>query len=374
MSRAPTRGAGGADAAQEPAPDQVEGAPHPRETAGLHGQEAAERAFLAAWAGGRLHHAWLLRGPRGVGKATLAYRLARALLVHGDAAPETLDIDPQRPVARRVAAGSEPRLKTLRRSADKSGKLRTQLTVDVVRDARAFFGLTAADGGWRVAIVDPADEMNPSAANALLKILEEPPQRAMLLLVSHAPGRLLPTIRSRCRTLDLGPLDGEAFAKALAEAGAAEAAPPALGVLAGGSPGEALRLAAEDGPALYARLARLMAGAPGLDRAALIALADAAAGRAAAARYAMTLELTGTLLRRLARAGALGHGPEAAPGEAALAARLAPDAARARLWAEMAAETAAKADRARLVNLDPAGVILDIWLAIDAAAGRAIAA
>ncbi len=363
--------------AEDDAPDRVPGAPHPVETARLIGQGAAEAGFLSAWASGRLPHGWLLRGPRGVGKATLAYRIARALLAAPDGPPPaTLDVDPGHPVARRMLAGSEPRLAVLRRAWDpKAKRWGRAIAAETARALRdRLFRLTAADGGWRVAIVDAADELNPQSANALLKILEEPPPRSLLLLVAHAPGGLLPTIRSRCRTLDLAPLGPADLAAAAAQAGASvptsEAA--ALAALAGGSPGEALRLLAEDGPALYARLARLAAGAPGLDRRALVGLAEAASGREAEARFALTLSLTATLLRRLARAGVAGPGPEAAPGEAALARRLAPDLPRARLWADTAQAVEAQGARARAVNLDPAATLLDIWTQIDAVAARAL--
>ena len=375
------------DAPKVPEPDRVDGAPHPRETTALYGQDAAERAFLDAWAAGRLHHAWLLRGSRGVGKATLAYRIARARLAHDDgaallgpAAPATLALDPENPVARRIAAAGEPRLKTVVRGlATKSGtttpvtpyRLRTEITVDAVRALGAFLHLSAADGGWRVVIVDPADELNRAAANAFLKMLEEPPPRVLMLLLAHSPGRLLPTIRSRCRTLDLAPLGPADLARALAEAGAAPETPEALAALSGGSPGEALRLQAENAPALYARLVALLAGAPGLDRADLVRLTEEADGRDAGERAAVIGRLTALLLQRLARAALLGPGPEAAPGEAALPARLAPDAAAARVWAETAAEVEAKARRARALNLDPGAAIFDMWLAIDAASRRA---
>jgi len=319
-------------AAETAEPDRVEGAPHPRDASALFGQDGAEASFVDAWAGGRLHHAWLLRGPRGVGKATLAYRIARALLAApaGEPPPPALGVDPGHPVARRIAAGAEPRLRVVRRPADpKTGRLRTAITVDEVRRLRDLFTLSAADGGWRVAIVDAADEMNDAAANALLKILEEPPPKALLLLVAHAPGRLLPTIRSRCRTLDLGPLGAADLARALVAAGAEAPSDAAmLAALSGGAPGEALRLIAEDGVALYGRLAALLGGAPGLDRGALIRLGDEAAGRAAQPRYDMILRLTETLLQRLARAGAAGAAGAAGPGallgeaEARLAARL----------------------------------------------------
>lgn len=358
-----------------PEPDRLDGAPHPRETPRLFGQEAAERAFLDAWTGGRLHHAWLLRGPRGVGKATLAYRIARAVLAADGRAPATLDVDAENPVARRIRAGAEPRLFTLRRPLDpKSGKLRTVITAETARGMQGrLFDLTAADGGWRVGLVDTADELQlPQAANALLKLVEEPPPRALLLLVCNQPGRLLPTIRSRCRVLDLAPLAPEALAQAVAQAGRPDV-DEALATLAGGSPGEALRLATLDAPAVFGSLCALLDGAPGLSRAKLVALARSSSGRDAAGRFGLVLSLTTLLLRRLARAGA-GHPLPPLPGEARLAARLAPGLAAARAWAELAAEIAAQGAHAEAVNLDPAGTILDIWLRIDGQAARLAAA
>lgn len=364
-----------------PEPDRVGDLPHPRETQALFGQAAAEAAFLSAWAAGRLHHAWLLTGPRGVGKATLAYRIARTRLAQADGGglfgapepPRTLALALDHPVARRVAAGAEPGLYTLRRAPDaKSGKLGTRIRVDDVRRLKSFFQLSAADGGWRVAIVDAAEEMNAAAANAILKLLEEPPPRALLLLVSHAPARLLPTIRSRCRVLKLGPLGPADLAAALQGAGIeTEGDLAALAILADGAAGEAARLVALDGPKLYRRLVRLAGGAPDMDRREMIALADSCAGRGAAETFDLTLRLVEILLARLARAGAgRPDAAEAAEGEDEMLARLAPDEAAARVWADLAAETQAKAARALAVNLDPAMVMLDIFFAFDAAARK----
>lgn len=363
-------------------PDRIGDAPHPREASALFGQQTAEDAFLSAWASGRLHHGWLITGPRGVGKATLAYRIARARLAHddGDALfgavepPTTLDVSADHPVARRIRAGSEPRLFTLRRTVnEKTEKLYTQIRVDDVRALKDFFQLSAADGGWRVAIVDPAEEMNNSAANALLKFLEEPPEKVLILLISHAPARLLPTIRSRCRTLALAPLGAEDLGWALSGAGVEDGADTkALAALADGSAGEAIRLLEGGGPELYARLVRMTAEAPGMNRPEMIAIAEACAGRDAAETYDMTLRLIDVMLARLARAGALGPGQvEAAQGETALMQRLAPDAYAARIWADLASDVTAKSTRARAVNLDPAQVILDIFFDIDAAARKA---
>ena len=184
------------EANEPPEPDRVPDHPHPRETRRLFGQEDAEQDFLAAWSEDRLHHAWLLRGPRGIGKATLAYRIARALIADGTGAglPMTLDPPEGCPFATRIHAQSEPRLAVLRRGVnEKTGRLRSQIAVDDVRAVRRFLSLSAADGGWSAVIIDAADEMNNSAANALLKVLEEPPARTALLLVSHSPAALLPT-------------------------------------------------------------------------------------------------------------------------------------------------------------------------------------
>ncbi|MET0469591.1 MAG: DNA polymerase III subunit delta', partial [Xanthobacteraceae bacterium] len=185
----------------------------PRETTVLHGHAEAERALLEAYRGRRFHHAWLIAGPAGIGKATLAYRMARFVLAHPD--PRTpavqratsLHVDTDHPVARRIAAQAHGDLLVLERTVnEKTNKLRQDIQVDDVRRTVTFFGSTAGEGGWRVAIVDAVDELNREGANALLKILEEPPRRAVLLLVSHSAARVLPTIRSRCRLLALRPL------------------------------------------------------------------------------------------------------------------------------------------------------------------------
>jgi len=360
-----------------PEPDRIEGAPHPRHTTGLIGQTMAEDTFLRAFNTGRLHHGWLLTGPRGLGKATLAWRIARFLLAQPDddggffapPPPTTLDT-PENP---RIAALSEPRLALVRRPwDDKAERLRADITVEEIRKLKSYFTLSAADGGRRVAIIDSVDDMTISAANALLKLLEEPPARVTLLLISHQPARLLPTIRSRCRELRLYPLPPADLSDALTQAGGEvdPAQAQALAELAGGSVGEAFRLTNLDGLKLYAALIRLFATLPRLDRNMALTLAEVAAKKGAEAQFDLTVTLLDLFLARLARAGTL-HAlpPEAAPGEAALFERLAPTPAHARHWADLAQTLGNRARRGRAVNLDAAALLMDMVLKIDETAG-----
>ncbi|SMX43847.1 DNA polymerase III subunit delta' [Maliponia aquimaris] len=370
------------DLSDLPEPDRLEGAPHPRETARVLGQAQAEQTFLAAYTSGRMHHGWLLTGPRGLGKATLAWSIARFLLAtppaEGDGLfgaptpPDSLHIDPDHPVARRTRALSEPGLFLLRRGPNEKGdKLADVIRVQEVRRLGGFFAMSAADGGRRVVIVDSADEMNTQAANALLKMLEEPPARTTLLLLSHQPARLLPTIRSRCRTLRLAPLDADDMAQALAQAGA-EVAPDevaALTVLAEGSVGAALRLITLDGLALYRDILGLLGSLPALDRPRLLALSDSCAGKGREERLDLLLTLTGQIAARLARTGATGQPPaEILRGEAEHLLRLSADPAAGRRWADTIQTAGDRARHARAVNIDAAALVTDLFLQLQRAA------
>lgn len=354
-----------------PQPDRIDGAPHPRETAQLIGQDAAHTAFLDAFKSDKLHHAWLLTGPRGVGKATLAWRIARFLLatplddggMFAAPTPQTLDIDADHPVARRILAGGEPGLKAVTRSINADTKrMRKQIVVDDIRALNGFFQLSATDGGRRVVIIDDADEMNPNAANALLKMLEEPPDRATLLLISHQPASLLPTIKSRCRSLRLETLAPAQMGMALTQTGAdIEGDPAALAELSGGSVGGAMRLSLLGGLQIYAELVAIMSSLPRMDRARALKLSEAAAQRGAEDKVALLFTLIDLLLARLARTGASGILPaaEAAMGEAALLQRLSPTPHQGRKWADLAQEVSARAQHGLAVNLDPAALVLD---------------
>jgi hypothetical protein len=199
-------------------------APHPRETSAFFGHADAEAAMLDSYRGGRVPHAWLIGGVTGIGKATLAYRFARFALAHPDPtagtvqAARSLALDADHPIARRVAAQGHPDLLVLERTLGDTGKLRSVITVDQVRKTVPFFGSTAGEGGWRIVIVDTVDELNAEGENALLKLLEEPPVKSMLLLVTHRPGHVRATLRSRCRRLSLRPLGADDVARAAAAA------------------------------------------------------------------------------------------------------------------------------------------------------------
>jgi len=236
--------------------------PKPRENDYFVGQAAAEHAFLKSWASGRLHHAWLLSGPRGVGKATLAYRIARFVLSGGPpglfgAAEIGLDVPSEALIFRQVRSGGHPDFLTIERTADEDTKrVRSVIIVDHVRQISEFLHLKAAHGGWRVVIVDEAERMNQNAAGALLKILEEPPQRALLLLTSHVPGRLLATIRSRCRQIALATLNERTVSDLLDRYAADQNAADRmlLAKISGGSIGRALDMAVGGGVEVYKEL------------------------------------------------------------------------------------------------------------------------
>jgi len=252
---------------------------HPRHSLTLVGQDAALARAARAIRSGRPPSGWLICGPPGVGKATMAYRIARYLLAYGakDSGAEDLSVPPNDPAVLQVAAGAHPGLLLLQRGLNpNTGKLMSVLGVEEIRKLGGFFGMTSGAGGWRVAIVDTADEMNDNAANALLKMLEEPPSRAMLLLLSNTPGRLLPTIRSRCQRLELRPLDDATLTAALErylpDMDQSERAQ--LARLSAGSIGVALQLAGGEGRELAAEADRLIENAARPDIVALLAFGD----------------------------------------------------------------------------------------------------
>ncbi len=354
-----------------------EQAPAPRANPLLLGQEAAERTLLEAHRSDRLPHAWLLAGPRGVGKATLAYRFARFLLAGGGGGdlfgegPADMALAADHPVFRRVASGGHPDLLSVERGVnEKTGKLRGEIVVEEVRAVADFLHITPGDGGWRVVVIDSGDEMNRVAANAILKVLEEPPRQALLLLVSHAPGRLLPTIRSRCCALSLPALAESQVVELLGRY--APDVPPedaaALACLAEGSIGRALDLAAAEGLALYRELVELLDGLPGLDVPRVHALGERLGRGTDGAAFRLGTELLCWWLARMIRGAALGVAPgEVVAGEAALMARLLERRSLAQ-WLALWENWGRLFARAEGANLDRKQVVVTAFLELEALA------
>lgn len=301
------------------------GVPAPRENPELYGQDEALAVLGRALTSGRLAHAWLLTGPPGIGKATLAFRFARALLAGPDAVDARLSMPHGHPLFRQVAQGAHPDLTVIEAERDpRTGRLRSEITVDTVRAATAALRVTAAAGGYRVAVIDGAETLNRNAANALLKTLEEPPARAVLMLISHRPGSLPATIRSRCAKLRLGPLSDDVVADALARL-----APEldleqrgTLTLLARGSIGRALAIAEGDQLESYRRLAAALAAEP-IDHLVLDELSGELARAADRGGTTGALTLIQELLARVIAAGLGRLGPPLFPGETTQLAKLA---------------------------------------------------
>jgi DNA polymerase-3 subunit delta' len=289
--------------------DDQPSVPHPREVSVIVGHERQLQALRSAMEHGRMHHAWIFAGPRGIGKATLAYRIARYLLKYGASlrGPEDLALAESDPIFRTVAAQAHPDLLVLTRPWDHDKKrFKTELPVDEVRRLQHFFSQHASAGGARVAIIDTADEMNRNAANALLKALEEPPQNAFLFLISHAPGSLIPTIRSRARTLVFQPLDQTTLTAALATRAPEEklAAREKAAQLSGGSMGRALELISGGGLEIYDSLIAILSTWPRIEMRRVHALANEVGGRGNEVGFIVLGELLLDILARAIRSAA----------------------------------------------------------------------
>jgi DNA polymerase-3 subunit delta' len=303
-------------------PDRLEGAPHPREQFALFGHAEGEQAFVEGLRAGRLHHAWLIGGPEGIGKATLAYRVARRLLgqIAGlNTDVTSLQLDPQDRVARQVAALSHPNLAVLRRApaGEKKGPS-ASIPVEAVRRALSMFGSTAADGGYRVAIVDSAEDLTIASANALLKVIEEPPPRSVFLIVSHAPQRLLPTIRSRCRRLLLRPLSPRDVRAAVASLGPpwTETDPKLLEEairLGEGSVRRTLEMLDADKLALVSDVTAALDALPRTEPKKVLALAERLYRREGEEDYELVLDTVQRWVGKRLHAGAAGGAARLAP-------------------------------------------------------------
>lgn len=361
--------------------DDTENLGHPSQTTNLFGHDAAERLFLEAYNSDRLHHAWLIGGPKGVGKATLAWRIAKFLLsepadegdsLFGDPLPKdaaTLDRDSEDPLVQRIASGGHGGLKVIERSInEKTGKLRNDIVIDDVRSLIRFYEQTSAEGGWRVAIIDAVDEMNTNAANALLKVLEEPPEKSILLLVAHSPGRLLPTIRSRCRPLSLGILQDTTVQAVLAERF------PDMSVseltiaaqLAAGAPGRAIELVEKNGVSLYQNFLGLISYLPRLKLPDVHAFADKVANNKADAEYRLFIELYLSFIQKIARQFATQTALSSSISEESdLINQISPQA-RLDQWLDLWEKVGDLTKRADSVNLDRKQVVLTMFTSLKA--------
>jgi DNA polymerase III subunit delta' len=358
----------------------VASVPAPRANPELFGHEGAERELLRLHGQGRLPHAILLSGPRGIGKATLAFRLARFLLAKADSKPadmfsgaedEGLAVDPHSGVFHRVASGGHADLLTVERAYDpRRRRLRSEIIVEDAREIAGFFRLTAAEEGWRIVIVDGAEDMNRNAANALLKILEEPPRRALLLLVSHSPGRLLPTIRSRCRRLPLTVLARAVVMRLLEQyrPELAQAEADALAKLSDGSIGRAIGLADAGGLELYRSVLKLLLHMPRVDIAELHSFADKFARPDADDAYRVIRELLSTFLARMITRAARSQlvDEDLVEGEQEAMQRIAQRADPPR-WATVREELELGFDDTDQLNLDRKQALLSAFFAIEEA-------
>jgi DNA polymerase-3 subunit delta' len=330
-----------------------EASPHPREVFAYEGGEAAETEWLRALDRGRMHHAWLLTGPEGVGKATFAYRAARRLLGgRPDLAYGLLGVSPDDPVSRQVAARSHPDLLVLERGGE-DGKARKYISVDEARRLPEFFSKAPASAPFRVAIVDAADDMNINAANALLKTLEEPPARGVLFLISHRPGALIATIRSRCRRLAFPAWAEDRIDAFLERSSNLDAeARRRVAAMAQGAPGRALILAEAGALEADGRAREILGRLPGADESLLMATADGFRGAEGQARFELLFERLADQVRQMTL-GAAEQGD------------LGGDVDR---WAEVWEQLSALPAEAEALNLDRADAFFTVMGRLKAAA------
>ena len=344
--------------------DALSGWPMPEQQKSWLGGTAIETQLRDAYVGGRMHHAWLIGGPKGIGKATLAFRAARFILANPDPTAATLgsslNVAPDNRVFRQIAAGAHPNLLVLRRPWDEQAKRhRSELTVGEVRRIQSFFGSTAGEKGARICIVDTADELNTSAANALLKVLEEPPARGLFFLIASRPGQLLPTIRSRCRRLDLRPIPRDAVRAALAE-GEPESLPAEIDLAADQSNGS-LRIAIgflrEEAGGTYHAFTALTSALPEVDFEGVHALADSVAVRGRDEAYRAFVGIVEDWLTRRLRA------ESEAGSKLPASVTKAPLASWATVWEKVRDTTL----QAETLNLDRKQVVLQVFMALAAA-------
>jgi len=335
----------------------------PRTNTELFGHDDAEALLMRDFASGKLAHGWIISGPKGIGKATLAYRFARALL-----SSPSLSLPPngRGNIARRIAANSHADLLVVEPLHDeKKEEPAREISVDQAREIARFLSLTPGEGLWRIVIVDSADALNVNAANAILKILEEPPPQAVLLLISHNPGRLLPTIRSRCRILRLRPLAAAQFSAIMRhiapDIDAGELA--ALAQLSSYSPGIALEMREQGAVETYGKMLELLSPLPHLDTLKIHAFADRMTAGQAHANWQLWIRLMLCLLERVARQSS-GMEPEFMSGDESAVLRKLAALHPAPVWAAKWQQCADQFSLAERLHLDYKQVIITFFHSI----------
>jgi len=353
-----------------PQSDMLAGVPHPRDSKTLFGQNLAEEDFLRAVNSKRLHHAWLITGPKGIGKATLAWRAARFILINSktwvasasssERSYTSLDVNADDPINNRINASSETGLFALRRNYDKDKKrFQNNITVDEVRKLKNFFSLSSTDGSWRVVIIDSVDDMNVNSLNALLKSLEEPPQNCIFFLISHNSSKLLPTVRSRCRTLNCLKLDPEAMENALKNSDINMEGLGGIITLADGSVGGAVNLKRQNALEIYSSLLETVKTFPNLDGHLASTLSEKVSTRGENQNFDTFINLFEVLTSRLALAGLGMLNQEIIKNEKSILTRLSNSVYHAQEWARVLEEQGRRLNYGKQVNIDASTLILD---------------
>jgi DNA polymerase-3 subunit delta' len=361
---------------ETPESDKTDGCPHPRKTLNLFGHKKAQTEILDALKNEKIHHAWLVCGSKGIGKATLVWKMARTLLTMDPLAtisnhsnsPTNLNVAIEHPIYKRTLALTEPKLHLLRRNWDpKTERFRQSITIEDIRALKGFFNLSSTDDGRRVVIIDSADDLQTAGANALLKVLEEPPAKTTILIVSHNPSRLLPTIKSRCRILNLKPLGYKDLQQGIAQVLEMDnKINDSISELANGSIGNAMHLLNNRGIETYESLCQLFGLSPSFDRPKAIELTSELTRKNSEQNFDILISMLNIFINRLALTGA-GAPPqvEVVQSEFNILNKLSPNLSSAKIWSELGQNILNNAIKAKTVNLEPSSVILDLFLKFD---------
>ena len=366
---------------ETPEADKLDGCPHPRKTLNLFGHKKAQTEILNALKNKKIHHAWLVCGPKGIGKATLVWKMARALLTLEENAKNSensnsaanLNVAINNPIYKKTLALTEPKLHLLRRNWDlKTEKFRQSITIEDIRALKGFFNLSSTDDGRRIVIIDSADDLQIAGANALLKILEEPPAKTTILIVSHNPSQLLSTIKSRCRILNLKPLASTELQLGIDQAlGIDSEINTSISELANGSIGDAIHLLNNRGIEIYERLCILFGSSPSLDRPKAIELASELTKMKSEESFYILISMLNIFINRLALTGA-GASPkvEIIQNEFSVLTKLSPNLSSAKIWSELGQKILNDAIKAKSVNIELSSVLLNLFLKFNNIANK----